>query len=97
MNRRDKLLRDHRQAIRDAAQRSGVKVIALTGSMARGEDTPHSDHDFLVIVHPRQSTLSNLSRLERDLESLLETPVDVVTVAGLHPSCRSMLDDALVV
>ncbi len=54
----------------------------MFGSVARGDETPESDIDFLVEFEPG-SSLFDLMDLQEALEQLLGVPVDVVSVGGL--------------
>lgn len=54
----------------------------MFGSVARGDDTPESDIDFLVEFEPG-SSLFDLMDLQEALGQLLGVPVDVVSVGGL--------------
>ena len=56
--------------------------MALFGSVARGDDTPESDIDFLVEFQ-KGSSLFDLMDLQEALEQLLGASVDVVSVGGL--------------
>lgn len=56
--------------------------MALFGSVARGEDTPESDIDFLVEFEPG-SSLFDLMDLQEALEQLLGTSVDLISARGL--------------
>lgn len=56
--------------------------MALFGSVARGDDTPGSDIDFLV-EFDKGSSLFDLMDLQEALEDLLGVPVDVVSAGGL--------------
>ena len=58
--------------------------MAIFGSVARGEDHPDSDIDFLVEFETG-SSLFDLLHLQDELEELLEHSVDVVSVGGLRP------------
>ncbi|MCB1268626.1 MAG: nucleotidyltransferase family protein [Microthrixaceae bacterium] len=58
------------------------RSVALFGSVARGDDTPESDIDFLVEFEPG-SSLFDLMDLQEALGQLLGVPVDVVSVGGL--------------
>lgn len=58
------------------------RSIALFGSVARGDDGPSSDIDFLV-EFDEGSSLFDLMNLEEALEALLGVSVDVVSVGGL--------------
>lgn len=77
-----------RQAILQTANEVGARDVRVFGSVARGEERPDSDIDFLVTLDPGR-TLMDLARLESRLESLLGRPVDVTTVAGLREPVRS--------
>jgi len=52
------------------------------GSVARGDETPTSDIDFLVEFEPG-SSLFDLLHISEELEALLGMPVDVVSAGGL--------------
>jgi uncharacterized protein len=86
------LLKDHllamRQVIRKTAESAGARDVWLFGSVARGEDRPDSDIDFLVTLEPGRS-LMDLARLETRLEKLLGRSVDVSTERGLREPVRS--------
>jgi len=69
------------------AARRGAYNVRVFGSVARGENDPDSDVDFLVDVEPGRS-LSDLGGLLMDLEQALGTKVDVVTERGLRLRVR---------
>lgn len=77
-----------REVITAAAAASGAEDLRVFGSVARGEERPGSDIDFLVTLRPGR-TLMDLARLEARLETLLGRPVDVVTESGLRESIRN--------
>jgi uncharacterized protein len=77
-----------RQAILQTASELGARDVRVFGSVARGEERPDSDIDFLVTLEPGR-TLMDLARLETRLEALLGRPVDVATVTGLREPVRS--------
>lgn len=88
------LLYDKRDEILQIAARHGVTRIHVFGSVARGEETPESDIDFLVDVGPSPSAWFP-GGLIIDLEDLLGRRVDVVTERGLRPElCERVLRDA---
>lgn len=75
----------------------GMHDIAVFGSVARGEERPDSDVDFLVDTEPGRSYF-DIAGFEMDLEQLLGRPVDVLTRDALNPSRRRdsrMLDEAI--
>jgi predicted nucleotidyltransferase len=90
----NQLLKSKRQEILQIAMRNGAYNVRVFGSVARGEARPDSDVDFLVNLEANRSLL-DLARMLRELQSLLDCPVDVVTEAGLRPRLRSqVLKDA---
>jgi hypothetical protein len=86
MRLRDEVIKN-REAIAQAAGAVGATNIRLFGSVARGDERPDSDIDFLVTLEPGR-TLMDLLRLEARLEALLGRPVDVATERGLRESVR---------
>ena len=71
-----------RNEINDLVLRHHGRTVALFGSVARGDDTPESDIDFLVDFAPG-SSLFDLMDLQEALEQLLGVSVDVVSIGGL--------------
>jgi uncharacterized protein len=71
-------------------RRRGVVRAGVFGSVARGEDTPESDVDFLVEFEEGR-TLLDLSGLRLDLIELLQRDVDIATPASLHPRLRDQI------
>jgi uncharacterized protein len=61
--------------------------LKIFGSVARGEDQPSSDVDFLVEMDER-ATLLDYVGLIQDLELLLGCKVDVAEPSSLHPLIR---------
>jgi uncharacterized protein len=80
-------LQSKRQEIIQIAAQHGATNVRLFGSVRGGEAWPGSDVDFLVNLEANRSLL-DLRRLLRELQSLLNCPVDVVTEAGLRPRLR---------
>jgi len=83
----DELRATRRHEILQLAARRGARNIRIFGSVARGDNDDKSDVDFLVDLDPGR-TLFDLSGLLLDLESLLQTSVDVVTERGLRSRIR---------
>jgi predicted nucleotidyltransferase len=77
----------HREAILQIAGRHGARNVRIFGSVARGEERPTSDIDFLVEMDADRSLL-DLVGLTQDLEALLRRRVDVLTDGGIHPGLR---------
>ena len=57
----------------------------LFGSYARGEETPLSDVDILVVLDPSQRVGLKFFGMWNDLEELLNRSVDLVTEGCLAP------------
>jgi len=73
----------YRDGIVGLAEKRGHNV-RVFGSVARGEQRPDSDIDFLVDFEPGRSLL-DLTGLWLDLEGTLGCKVDVVSSRGLRP------------
>jgi len=66
-------------------KRKRVSFAALFGSRAKGLSGPTSDYDFLVEFDPAaKSTLYDIVEVKDDLQQILRSPVDVITVGGLN-------------
>lgn len=83
-----------REAIYAIAKHHGALSIAVFGSVARGNDHPDSDVDFLVEFEPGSSLL-NLMNLQDELEELLGCSVDVLSAGGLKPRDEHIRSEAL--
>ena len=79
----------------DIVRRFGVRSLSLFGSMARDEARPDSDVDVLV-EFDGPTTFDGHMGLLIYLEDLLGCRVDVVTVKGLKPRLRPLIDQDLV-
>ena len=75
----------HRDEIRDVAHRHRATTIAVFGSVARGDDGPASDVNFLVDLDVRRRGLSLVEALRVELEMLLGMSVDVAPRQLLSP------------
>jgi uncharacterized protein len=75
-------LERRRERLLALAARHGAVRLRVFGSVARGEATPASDIDFLVLMAPGRS-LFDLGALQMDLTDELGRPVDVVSEKGL--------------
>ena len=77
------MLKDKREDILRIAAQRGAYNVRVFGSVARGDERPNSDVDFLVDLKPGRS-LFDLGGLLMDLQKLFDRKVDVVTENGLH-------------
>ena len=80
-------LRAVRSDVKSVAQVHGATILAVFGSVARGEDDDDSDVDLLVEL-PSTMGLFGLARLRRDLERVLDAPVDLVPERDLKSGVR---------
>jgi hypothetical protein len=80
----EELRSKYRERVLDLARKRGAHNVRVFGSMARGEQRPGSDVDFLVDFEPGRSLL-DLTGLWIDLEGALGCKVDVVSSRGLRP------------
>lgn len=80
-------LQAKRQDMLTLADRYGARNLKIFGSVARGEDQPSSDVDFLVEMDER-ATLMDYVGLIQNLELLLGCKVDVAEPSSLHPLIR---------
>lgn len=71
--------------IRSLAAAHGVRSAEVFGSVARGDERPESDIDFMVDLAPGRN-LIDLIAFGNDLEDLLGRKVDVVTKRSLKPA-----------
>jgi predicted nucleotidyltransferase len=66
-----------------------IRQLALFGSVLRGDFGPDSDVDVLVEFEPEAHIgFMALSRIQRELSTLLQRPVDLVPKDGLKPMIR---------
>ena len=90
------LLVEERDRILEIAERHGAFNVRVFGSVARGEETPQSDIDFLIDYDIDRVSPWFPVRLVRELESLLDSRVDVVTEDGLKARIRQeVLEEAI--
>lgn len=80
-------VRAHRAEIKRLAANAGVTNLRVFGSVARGQETAHSDIDLLVDLGTHTG-LFTLVALRGELERLLETSVDLVPADSLKDGVR---------
>ena len=88
------LVASRREQVLDVAARHHANRVRLFGSVARGDDGPDSDIDFLVDFS-QDISLFDLMRMARDLEDLLGRRVDVVSTGGLKERDRHILGESV--
>jgi predicted nucleotidyltransferase len=77
------VVQQKKKEILAVAHAHGLINVRVFGSVARGEDTPKSDIDFLVDLE-KGRTLLDLGGAFVKLQELLGRKVDIVTERGLH-------------
>jgi predicted nucleotidyltransferase len=75
-------LSERRDATLQLADRYGATNVRIFGSVARGEERADSDLDVLVDFN---RSLLKLAAFQRELGTLLDCKVDVLTDGGLSP------------
>ena len=86
-----KLLQNKRSKIIEIATKHGAYNVRVFGSVAREEETPSSDIDFLVDYDLTKISPWFPGGLLADLEDLLGCKVDIVTEQGLHSLIRERI------
>lgn len=91
------LLKAGGAVLKQVAEDRGFRRLGVFGSVARGEDRPDSDLDFLI-EPPEGATLFDLMNLEETFARILGRDVDVVSYRGLNPELdKDILRDAVMV
>ncbi len=80
------------QTIADYFKTKPVLKAWLFGSFARGEQTPHSDIDILVVLDPTKQVGLEFFGMYEDLRNLLGRNVDLVTEHSLAPFARNSVE-----
>ena len=80
------------QLIADYFKTQPVLKAWLFGSFARGEETPQSDVDILVVLDHSQPVGMKFFGMYEDLRQLLGRNVDLVTERSLAPFARESVE-----
>ncbi len=94
MHDRRRLVEANKLEINRIVRRHRGKSVSLFGSVARGDETPTSDIDFLDEFEPG-SSLFDLFHISEELEALLGIPVDVVSTGGLKERDHHIRQEAV--
>lgn len=81
-------LRRQRDAIRELGRRHGARRIRVFGSVARGEERPDSDVDFLVDFPRGYDLFAQRLPLAERLSELVGRPVELVPEHELNRYIR---------
>ncbi len=83
-------------AVRALAKRHKAKRIRLFGSVARGDDAPDSDIDFLVDLPKGYNLINDRLQLGVELEELFGRKIDLIVEAEMNRALApSILKDAI--
>jgi len=82
------LIRRHRNRLKAAAERHGVRDLRVFGSVARGDENPESDIDFLVDLDPGR-TLLDLIGFRQEAGDILGVEVDVAAPRMMKERVRA--------
>lgn len=85
--RPSEVLPKHRDTICQLVLQAGMANPRVFGSVVRGEDQDGSDLDLLVDPSP-QTSLLDVVRVQRMIETLVEVRVDLLTPGDLPPKFR---------
>ena len=80
------------QLIADYFKTQPVLKAWIFGSFSRGEQTPDSDIDILVVLDENQHVGMKFFGMYEDLKALLGRNVDLVTDRSLAPFARESVD-----
>ena len=83
-----------RDEIMSVVRRHRGLSVSVFGSVARGEERPGSDVDFLI-EFDSSSSLFDLLHVKDDLEALLGSPVDVVSIGALKDRDEAIRSEAV--
>lgn len=84
------VLKKRREEILCIARKHGATRIQIIGSVARGEERPESDVDFLVDMESGRSLLDHAA-LTLELQQTLGKKVDIATTQGLRERVRNKI------
>lgn len=83
-------LRRHRRAVIDTATRRGASNVRVFGSVARGDESDHSDVDLLVDLGSDVGLVA-LAGLAREIGEIVGVDVDVVPAELLKSGMREQV------
>lgn len=94
-----KILQKSKQKIAEICRRYQISELALFGSQVRGDFHDKSDFDFLVEFQPEAKIgFIELGHIQEELETVVQTKVDLVPKDGLKPVIKqAVLSEAEVI
>lgn len=85
------LLEENKSAIHTLAEQCGAASIRVFGSVARGEDNPDSDIDFIVSLPRGYDMFGQRLKLTGALEDLLGRKIDLIPEHELNPLLKDRI------
>ncbi|MCZ6675526.1 MAG: nucleotidyltransferase family protein [Verrucomicrobia bacterium] len=92
--KREKVIEVLANALPDLKSRYPIHHIELFGSVARNDNSEHSDIDLLVEVDPEIGL--GIVDLSEELEKLLGTSIDLITTRGINPRLKKRIEQELI-
>ncbi|MEN8447141.1 MAG: nucleotidyltransferase family protein [Cyanobacteria bacterium J06555_13] len=90
----EQLRTEKRDDIMALAAKHGISNVRVFGSVARGDDRPDSDIDFLIDLEKGRGLFDSY-HFKHDLESSLNRQIDVLLEESLRPYTKpSIMADA---
>ncbi|OHB56558.1 MAG: nucleotidyltransferase [Planctomycetes bacterium GWF2_42_9] len=83
-------IQSRRDEVLSLAAKHGAHNVRVFGSVARGENKPSSDIDFLVVMSA-DSSLFDQAELLYDLEEMFGCKVDLIDEPLLYPQIREQI------
>ena len=74
--------------LQEICRENDIALLGVFGSVARGEDSSHSDVDLLIRLR-QPIGLIRLIQLEDKFADILDRKVDLTTQTSLHPLVQS--------
>ncbi len=94
-----KVIEKSKQKIVELCRKYQISELSIFGSQVRGDFSATSDFDFLVEFAPEvKVSFFELSRIQSELEELVQREVDLVPKNGLKPLIRqTVLEEAEII
>ena len=92
---REKILRELKELRKDLLEQFGIEEITVFGSVARGDCTPESDVD-IVILRMKEKNLFLRFKAREFLEENLGIKVDLGLYSALHPFIRKRIKQEMI-
>lgn len=94
-----KVIEKSKQKIVELCRKYQISELSIFGSQVRGDFSATSDFDFLVEFAPEAKvSFFELSRIQSELEELVQSEVDLVPKNGLKPLIRqTVLEEAEII